>query len=84
MAAVAILELATYQAFSTFPTSDRDIAFFCPIAVTVGKLNAAIAAEVKSAHQNVREQLHQQFQSNCEARSYQTTGLQMHLYLRIH
>ncbi|MEO1132630.1 MAG: phenylalanine--tRNA ligase subunit beta [Cyanobacteria bacterium J06639_1] len=43
MAAVEKLGLASYQTFSTFPASDRDIAFFCPIAVSVGELNAAIA-----------------------------------------
>ncbi|MEM6447848.1 MAG: phenylalanine--tRNA ligase subunit beta [Cyanobacteria bacterium P01_D01_bin.123] len=43
MAAIEKLGLATYQAFSTFPVSDRDIAFFCPITVSVGELNAAIA-----------------------------------------
>lgn len=43
MAAVERQGLATYQAFSTFPASDRDIAFFCPMAVSVGELNSAIA-----------------------------------------
>jgi phenylalanyl-tRNA synthetase beta chain len=33
----------TYRAFSTFPASDRDIAFFSPVALDVASLEQAIA-----------------------------------------
>ena len=37
------LGIVTYRNFSTFPASDRDIAFYSPLSVSVGELEAAIA-----------------------------------------
>ena len=38
------LGIVTYSNFSTFPASDRDIAFYCPLSVSVGELESTIAA----------------------------------------